>query len=84
MARPPAAPSSTTTAGRGRCVAARGAAAAAFSDQTMRVAITGIVLAFALTVIVVGDDESTRNWAFGAVGTILGYWFNDRTGEAHA
>ena len=50
----------------------------------MRVAITVILLVFALGVIAFGDDEDTRNWAFGAIGTILGYWFSDRTGEAHA
>lgn len=52
------------------------------SDRTMRLVITVTVLVFALTVIVTSDDESTRNWAFGTVGTIIGYWFSDRVSEA--
>ena len=54
------------------------------SDRAMRVAITVILFVFALGVIALGDDEDTRNWAFGAIGTIVGYWFSDRTSEAHA
>jgi len=48
------------------------------ADWWVRVAISAIVLVFALAVIVTSNDDSTRNWAFGAVGTILGYWFNDQ------
>ena len=39
------------------------------------VVISFTVLMCALFVILAQDyDTSTRNWAFGMVGTILGYW----------
>jgi hypothetical protein len=38
----------------------------------VRVAINGIILVFALTVIGVSGDDNTRNWALGAVGVVTG------------
>ena len=34
-----------------------------------------IVLLFALGVVSLGAGTAAQNWAFGIVGSILGYWF---------
>lgn len=39
--------------------------------------VTCAVLMAALIIILVSSyDESTKRWAFGTVGTILGYWLH--------
>jgi hypothetical protein len=41
----------------------------------MQAYVSGTVLAAALAVILIpGFDPTTRNWAFGLTGTILGFW----------
>jgi hypothetical protein len=41
----------------------------------MQAYVSGTVLAAAIAVILIpGFDPTTRNWAFGLTGTILGFW----------
>jgi hypothetical protein len=50
-----------------------GGLAAVFLIQTT---ITFVVLLAALCVILlkIAPDDGTRNWAFGALGSIIGFW----------
>lgn len=46
-----------------------------FSYKLMPAVVTLLVLGASLYVIISGDyEEDYRNWAFGCVGTVLGYW----------
>lgn len=46
-------------------------------DGWMPVVVTLLVLLAALYIILSNSDygEAQQKWAFGAVGTVLGYWF---------
>jgi hypothetical protein len=47
----------------------------AHAKYLMQVCVSATVLLAALAVILVpGFDPTTRNWAFGLTGTILGFW----------
>lgn len=48
---------------------------AKLSTAWVRIVITGILLLAALYIILSKSyDGSSKNWAFGVVGTIVGYW----------
>jgi hypothetical protein len=41
----------------------------------MPIAVSTVVLSVALYVVLFkADDRKARDWAFGAIGLILGYW----------
>lgn len=48
--------------------------------QWMVVVVTLLVLCSALFVILSNNvyDDSTKKWAFGAVGLVIGYWLNNK------
>lgn len=49
--------------------------------EAMSAVVSLVVLASALWVIVSASySGDARNWAFGAVGTIVGYWLNQSPG----
>jgi hypothetical protein len=46
----------------------------------MRAVITCLLLGVAIYILVIepSPSDATQKWAYGILGTILGYWFNDR------
>ena len=66
--------------GLGAVAAMRFMSAAAAAEEgnarlVVAIVVTGVVLAAGLYVILSGKyDDAEKKWAFGAVGTILGYW----------
>jgi hypothetical protein len=49
-------------------------------ELIMQIIITLALLSISLYVIITPQkfDDGTRNWAFGAVGSVIGYWFPKR------
>ena len=46
----------------------------AATRSVMQVVVTVAVLGAALGIIVAGEDADAQKWAFGIVGTIIGFW----------
>lgn len=48
-------------------------------DLVMRVILSLVVVGAALTVVLSSKYEvGTERWAFGVIGTVLGYWFRGK------
>jgi hypothetical protein len=59
----------------GDCVHSPFLGSLTFEDFVVRAAVSILILCCALWVIMSSRFKSyEKNWAFGAIGTILGYW----------
>ena len=42
--------------------------------KVMAVVVSLLCLLFAFYIILVGDSDTSHEWAFGTVGTVVGFW----------